>query len=396
MRKNGKTSEATSGSRNLLRRAEACLAERGRQGIEREVRPYAEESGALNLANNDYLELAHNPEVVAAGKDALSRYGTSSSASPLITGFGPAHEALLDALKAWYGAPSGLLWNTGYAANQAVLGNLPERGDIVLADRLVHNSMLRGILASGARLVRYRHRDMEHLEDCLRKYSGAGAQIFLVSETIFSMDGDAPDLKVMAELKQRYGAFWVLDEAHALGWYGSTGSGLAEEAGVREVVDVLVGTLGKALASMGAFTMIRDARIARYLVNVAGEFIYSTYLAPSCAAVATVALQHIRSAPSLLEQARANARAFRLSLRELGLSVVEGDSPVVPIPTVDAASCMDAGRSFAQAGVRVGAIRPPTVPAGGSRLRLSLKAQFGPRRQAPVLELFKKHRKLFT
>jgi len=237
------------------------------------------DDNVLNLANNDYCRLAESAELKAAAIDAIERYGCSASASPLLSGYKKPHEDLLEKLKDWYGMPHGLLWNTGYAANQAVLSCLPKNGDIVIADRLIHNSMITGIKRSAARHVRYKHCDLDALEAKLVEYSDK--TIFVVTESLFSMDGDYPDLKRIAELKSKYGFIWILDEAHAIGWYGKTGSGLAEEFNVREHVDVLVGTLGKAMGSMGAFTLFQNECLPKFLINHAGEFIYSTYPAPS-------------------------------------------------------------------------------------------------------------------
>jgi len=261
----------------LRERLESVLAERERSGTRRGLRVIDPQLGLLNLASNDYLGLAGNAKLKKAGRDAIDRYGCSSSASPLISGFGPAHKELLESVKAWHGFEHGIVWNSGYAANQAILRQLPRKEDVVLADRLIHNSMITGILSSGARLARYRHCDLDHLETLLRSHCKEDRLVFVATESVFSMDGDYPDLARMAELKKQYRFFWILDEAHAMGWYGDKGSGLAEFFGVAKQVDVLVGTLGKALGSTGAYTLFHDNNLSDYLVNLSGEFIYSTY-----------------------------------------------------------------------------------------------------------------------
>jgi 8-amino-7-oxononanoate synthase len=343
------------------------LDERRSQGLERTLHARVADEPLLDLANNDYLRLSQHPAVKAAAIAATERWGCSSAASPLITGYTEAHEALLAELRDWCGFACGLVWNTGFAANAAVLSGLPCRGDLVLADRLIHNSMIHGLLASGARLQRYRHLDLDHLAELLEQTAGQYETVFVVSETVYSMDGDYPELRAMAELKQRYGFFWILDEAHALGWYGAGGSGLIEAAGVGDSVDLMVGTLGKGLGSMGAFTLFHDEVLRRHLINHAGEFIYSTYLPPSCAVAAHKAVELIRQQPTERPRLHAMARDFRKMLP----GVPDGDAPIVPVRVDDPVA---AAAALREQGIRVGAIRPPTVPAGEGRLRISLNA----------------------
>ena len=355
-------------------RWQAKLDERKRAGLFRFLKIANRDSGVLNLACNDYLDLAGDERMEAAGIGALQRFGCSSSASPLVSGYGRVHEELKQSLCRWHGFPNGLIWNSGYAANQAVLSLLPQKGDLVLADRLNHNSILSGILKSGARLIRYRHTDLDHLKALLADHSEENRSIFVVTESIFSMDGDWPDLRRVAKLKERYGFFWILDEAHALGWYGDQGQGLASELGVNAEVDLLVGTMGKALGSQGAYTLFREDCVRDFLVNFSEEFIYSTYLNPVSAAIAFEAVEIIKGSELLRKRGRATSRAIRRSLTGMGFSVAEGDSSIVSIIIGDAEKTMRAGRLLESQGILAGAIRPPTVPKETSRLRLSLKA----------------------
>ena len=343
-------------------------------GIFRRLRTSDPAKGILNLASNDYLGFSSDPRIQKAGQDAISKFGCSSSASPLVTGFGKAHRDLLALIESWYGFETGIVWNTGYGANQAMLGLLPKSGDLVLADRLIHNSMISGVLASDARLLRYRHCDLEHLEALLKKYAIDDRVLFVVTESVFSMDGDFPDLKGIADLKKKYGFFWILDEAHAVGWYGKEGSGLAEEYGVLDQVDVLVGTLGKALGSMGAYTLLHEKAISDYLVNFAGEFIYSTYLPPAYAAIATEAIRCVRKSSSLRKTGRDLSTRVRMQLEQIGLNVVLSDSAIVSIQIGEVDRVVNLAKELESRGILVGAIRPPTVPEGTSRLRISLKA----------------------
>lgn len=358
----------------LKERLDSVLAERKSSGTMRRLRVCNPQSGLLNLANNDYLGFAGDAELKEAGRDAIDRYGCSASASPLVSGFGPAHQELLNSVKAWHGFEQGIVWNSGYVANQAVLSQLPKKEDVVLADRLIHNSMITGILSSGARLARYRHCDLDHLEALLQKHGKDGRLVFVATESVFSMDGDYPDLARMAELKERYGFFWILDEAHAIGWYGDKGSGLAESLGVADKVDVLVGTLGKALASMGAYTLFHDKSLSEYLINRSGEFIYSTYLPPTCAAIARAAVRKVKESRGLRAEGGRLSSKIRKLIQETGREVDLGDSPIVSVILGNAEAAVELAAKLEAKGILVGAIRPPTVPEGTSRLRISLKA----------------------
>ena len=360
----------------LRERLTTPLLDRRDAGLKRQTRVHSAANDALNLANNDYLDLASDSRVKAAAIRAIEQYGCSASASPLITGYGSIHDELLKALKEWYAFESGIVWNSGYVANQALLGALPKKGDLVLADRLIHNSMVSGILASGARLARYRHCDVEHLEELLEKHATGDRIVFVVTESVFSMDGDYPDLEKMAKLRDRFGFFWVVDEAHAVGWYGKTGSGLVEHFGVEDSVDALVGTLGKALGSMGAYTLFRDSVVEEFLQNFAGEFIYSTYLAPAAAGAAIESIARVREMESERAEFGMRSLLFRKRLAEHGFSVSLSDSPVVAIPLGTPDAAVEAAKALESEGIYVGAVRPPTVPEGTSRLRISLKGRF--------------------
>lgn len=350
------------------------LDERAAKALERTLTPRPEKTPYVNLADNDYLGLSRDPAVIAAGKAALDTWGASSCASPLISGYTEEHAALERELADWCGFGHGLVWNTGFAANAAVLGTLPKPGDLVFADRLIHASMISGILASGARLIRYAHLDLEKLRELLEKHRGHDGVVWVVTESVFSMDGDYPDLKKLASLKAEYGFVLVVDEAHATGWFGATGAGLVEREGVADAVDILVGTLGKGLGGMGAYTLFHDEIFRRHLMNFAGEFVYSTYLAPACAASARAAIRRVKEMHGGGTGSPAEvSRHWREAIRAVVPDTPEGDSPVIPVPLGDAARVMDVAAKLLTAGWRVGAVRPPTVPEDGARLRISLR-----------------------
>lgn len=378
----------------ISERAQEALAERKSGGLLRQLEARPAHPTWLNLADNDYLGLAHDPAVMSAAAAATVKWGASASASPLVTGYTELHAELERALAGWHGYQHGLVWNSGFAANSAVLGMLPQRGDVVLADRLIHASMVAGILRSGARLRRFPHNDLHALQAMLAEESErrapalrdraaiagraepelcAPSAIFVVTESIYSMDGDCPDLAAVAQLREEFEFFWVLDEAHATGWFGETGAGALEAQGCLGEPDVLVSTLGKALGAQGAYTLFRDGALREWLLNEAGEFVYSTYLAPPAAAAALAALKCVRELASERAALHELSRSWRIAMREVGAKVPEGDSPIVPVLLGSAERAVKVQRALLERGFRVSCIRPPTVPDGTARLRVSLR-----------------------
>ncbi len=362
----------------LLARLEGPMRERTESGLERTLGARAADDGILDLCGNDYLGLSRHPAVVEGAREAVRTWGASSSASPLLGGYKVLHAELEEALCRWADFPHGLVWNNGFAANSALLGTLPGKDDVILADRLVHASMLAGALRSGAKLVRFPHNDLESLERLLERERGVKGCLWVATESVYSMDGDSPDLGRLAELRRGHGFIWVLDEAHATGWHGPTGAGLAEEAGVGREVDVLVGTLGKALGSAGAYTLLREPLLRRTLVNHAAEFIYSTYLPPSAAGAALEAVRRARAlGPAGRAQLHGLSRAWRAAVGRRVAGVPDGVSPIIPVVLGDTQRVLDCAAAMRGRGVWVGAVRPPTVPRGGARLRVSLRAGLG-------------------
>jgi 8-amino-7-oxononanoate synthase len=362
----------------LLKRLRQSLAQREGSSLRRKLTARASSDTRVNLADNDYLALSRDPAVVAAGIAALHEWGASSSASPLVTGYTEIHQKLEQTLAAWQGYAHGLVMNTGFSANSAVLGGLPKKGDLILADRLVHASMLDGIMASGARLRRFAHNDLDALELMLHEEPALDGVIFVVTESVYSMDGDSPDLKRLASLRKRFGFCWVLDEAHATGWYGSTGSGLQEEQGAIASADIVVGTLGKGLGSQGAYVLSHAPEVRDALINFAGEFVYSTYLAPSCAAAALAAVERVKAMSAERAELHALSHAWRDGLVEAGFAVPSGDSPIIPLILGDSDVTLKYATALRAAGFMVSAIRPPTVPVRTGRIRISLRRGLSP------------------
>ena len=324
------------------------------------------------MSGNDYFQLRFHPEVLAGARLALEKFGTGSGASPLLSGFLPCHRELLEKLLKWKHKPYGMLFNTGFLANQAVIKHLPGKNDLVLTDRLIHHSISQTLVQSQAQFRRYNHIDLDHLEKLLFKYNGKYETLFVVTESVFSMDGDYPDLQRLVALKRKVPFVLVLDEAHGTGVYGESGGGLAEEAHLLEEVDIIVGTLGKSLASAGAYVLSSSETVVQTLTNTAGEYIYSTFLTPTQAGAASSAIEVIRNADAKRKALRTLAKNFRHRLAKLGWESNDFDSPIVPIVIGDAEETLKLRDVFLEHGILVGAVRPPTVPRGTSRLRVSL------------------------
>lgn len=369
------TPDASAGASGKFSFYEKKLSEAARLGRERGLFPVPARKDFLDLSDNDYLRMANDPAVRAGAIRAVGEWGASSSASPLITGYKEIHAELERELCGWLGYHCGLIWNTGYAANSCVLGTLPQSGDRIFSDRLIHNSMIAGILKSGAKFQRFRHNDLAHLRELLEKTRAENfaGTVFVAVESVYSMDGDYPDLAAMARLRDEFGFVWIVDEAHATGWFGKNGGGLIDALGLSGKVDVLVGTLGKSLGAAGAYTLFNDETPRRHLINFGAEFIFSTYLPPAAVGAALAAVRRVRNfSPEERAAMPALSQAWRSRLREIAPGVPDGDSPVVPIPIGGEAETMRAAARLRERGFRVGAIRPPTVPAGTARLRISL------------------------
>ncbi len=326
----------------------------------------------LNLCSNDYFQLRHDPRVIAGAKEACEKYGTGSGGSPLLSGFLPCHQSLLDQLKKWKKKSSGMLFNAGFLANQAVLKHLPGKNDLVLADRLIHHSMAQALTQGAARFKRYHHLDLEHLEQLLSANCKKYETVFVVTESVFSMDGDYPDLKKLVELKNHYSFILILDEAHGTGVFGDTGAGLAEEMQVQDHVDIIIGTLGKSLASMGAYVLSNSSTVIDFLVNRAGEFIYSTFLSPSQVGSAEAAMKILQSSQISRDYLQKISANFKGAIGMKEQELITPSSPIVPVLIGDPFKTLELRNSLLQKGVMVGAVRPPTVPPQTSRLRISL------------------------
>lgn len=330
------------------------------------------------LCSNNYLALAAHPNVRQAAAQAAMEHGAGAGASRLISGTMSVHRELEQRLADFLGTQACMLFGSGYLANMGVIGALAGRGDVVFSDELNHASIVDGCRLSRARVVVYRHLDLEHLAHLLREHGApAGSRRLIVTDSVFSMDGDLAPLVEMVELARRHDARIVVDEAHAIGAIGPGGRGAVAAAGLQDEVDAIVGTIGKALGSYGAFVCC-SAEMARYLVNVARQLIFSTAPPPPALAAAQAALELMQEQPRLIEDLHAAARELRTALREQGFPVQEGDMHIVPLLVGQERATVALCEAAIERGVFAQAIRPPTVPPGTSRLRLAVMSAHTP------------------
>jgi 8-amino-7-oxononanoate synthase len=325
----------------------------------------------LLLCSNNYLGLADDPRVRKAAAEAALRFGAGAGASRLISGNMSVHAELEAELGAFKNKPRCLLFGSGYLANTGIVAALAPRGGVVLSDELNHASIVDGCRLARAETVVYRHADLDHLAHELGRRRGR--ETLIVTDGVFSMDGDVAPLAEIVELARRHGARMIVDEAHATGVLGPDGRGSVAAAGLAEEVDVVVGTLGKALGSYGAYACC-NATVAEWLVNTARSLIFSTALPPPAVGAAHAALAILRAEPERIERVRRNARILREALRREGLRVPSAVTPIVPVVIGDAAATVQVCERSLADGVFAQAIRPPTVPEGTSRLRLTAMA----------------------
>lgn len=333
--------------------------------------------GVVNFSSNDYLGLSQDERLKEAAIEAIQRYGTGSGASRLISGTRNPVVALEESLADFKRTEAALVFNTGYQANLSVLQAVLSPGDRVFCDRLNHASLVDGAQLSGARWTRYRHLDLEDLEKRLKK-APADTLKWIITDSVFSMDGDFGDLSALCDVAERYGAAVMVDEAHATGIYGEhRSSGLCEAQDVSGRVALQMGTFSKALGGFGAYVAGSETLI-RYLVNRARGFIYSTALPPAVIGAAHAAIELVRN--DLAPKARLwkNVRCFETCLQRAGLLQSPLQSPIVPVLIGDEAETMRISAQLSEAGYFVQGIRPPTVPSGTARLRITLTAAHTP------------------
>jgi 8-amino-7-oxononanoate synthase len=360
---------------------EERLAELEQLGLQRRLRMVSGPQGprvlldgrpVLLLCSNNYLGLANHPKVREAAAEAAMGWGVGAGASRLVSGTMTIHGRLEERLAEFERSEACVLFGSGYLANLGVIGALAGPGDTIFSDALNHASIIDGCRASRAEVVVYRHRDSGHLERCLRRH-GNGERRLIVTDSVFSMDGDVAPLAEIVELARAYDARVAVDEAHATGALGEGGRGAVAQAGLQGEVDVLIGTLGKALGSYGAYVCASEEMV-RYLVNTARPLIFSTAPSPPAAAGALAALELLEERPHKVARLRGAARVLRGALAHEGFDVEESDMHIVPLVVGEGDEAMRLCQAALARGVFAQAIRPPTVPAGTSRLRLTAMA----------------------
>lgn len=348
-----------------------ALDERKAQNRFRELRTVPRSSNVLNFCSNDYLNLAAHPSLKSAAIHYADKYGTGSTASRLISGNHSWHEQLESRLADFFGYEAALLFNSGFQANISIIQALANRDTVLLYDRLNHNSLIQGARLSGAKLLRFNHCDTGHLRQLLlRQDVQAAPRRIIVSESVFSMDGDRAPIDSLIQLAREYNALLMIDEAHAIGITGSEGQGLA---GRRDGIDIYLATFGKAAGGFGAFVccsrMMRD-----YLINFASGFIYTTALPPAVTAAARAAIELFPQLNAEREQVSKCSELLIAGLKKIGIDTLASDTHIVPVMTGDEQRTLALTEALRDQGIYVVAIRPPTVPDGKCRLRISLTA----------------------
>jgi len=361
----------------------AALNERRAQSLYRSRRVSEGPQGAtlnvdgrevVNFCSNDYLGLANHPEVIAAFKQGAEKYGVGSGASHLINGHSSAHHALEEELADFVGRPRVLLFSTGYMANLGVLTALAGAGDVVMQDRLNHASLIDAGLLSGARCKRYLHADLESLQKYLSKFEGKYRRRLIITDGVFSMDGDLAPLPELASIAKQQDAWLMVDDAHGLGVLGESGRGTVSHFQLdNEQVPILMGTLGKAFGTFGAFVAGSEALIET-LIQQARSYIYTTALPPAVAAATSTSLRLLQSENWRREKLNSLVKQFHDGASELGLSLMESSTPVQPVMIGSVKTALAVSEALYQQDLFVSAIRPPTVPEGSARLRITFSA----------------------
>lgn len=344
------------------------LARWDADGLRRRLEPPA----GIDLSSNDYLGLAHDARLIAALQAASAREGVGSTGSRLLRGQRAVFEAVEQRFARFKGTEQALYFSSGYLANLAVLSTLTDAGDVIFSDALNHASVIDGIRLSRARCVVFPHLDLQALGAALEREACQGLR-FVVVESLFSMDGDEAPLEALAALCERTGAVLIVDEAHAVGVYGPRGSGLIEASGVDGAVTVSINTAGKALGVAGAF-VAGSERVVEYLVQRGRPFVFSTAPPPALADAVAESLTIVEQEPERRQKLWSNVTFLRARLRQIGVTTSDARSQIVSVPIGDNRKAVEVADRLRRGGFDVRAIRPPTVPPGTARLRVSVSA----------------------
>lgn len=326
----------------------------------------------LLFSSNNYLGLTEHPAVKKAAEEAIKYWGTGAGGSRMTTGNLKLHEELESTIACFKNTEAAIVFNTGYMANLGIITALVGKGDLILSDELNHASIIDGCRLSKAQTRIFPHKDIAFLEKTLIKSCGYRRRL-IVTDGVFSMDGDLAPLPQLAGLAQKYKAVLMVDDAHATGVLGSRGAGTADHFGLKDKIHIQMGTLSKAVGSAGAYAAGSHALID-YLRNKARSFIFSTALPPAVLAAAKTALEIIQKCPDIRESLHFNARYLRSGLKKMGFSILGEDSPIIPVFTGDAHKTIQMAEKLLSYGIFAPGIRPPTVPPGGGRIRVTVMA----------------------
>jgi len=324
----------------------------------------------IDLSSNDYLGFSTHPKLKQASKEVVDKLGVGSSASRLLSGDSDICHHLEEKTAQFKGKERALVFNSGYQANVGIISAFCSRGDVIFSDKLNHASIIDGIVLSGAKFFRFSHNDSNHLEQLLKEQRHKFKEALIITESVFSMDGDKPALGELVSLKEKYNCKLMVDEAHATGIFGKSGAGVVEEEGLIKKIDIIMGTFSKALGSFGGYVACSKSSVD-YLINTARSFIYSTALPPSVIAANLASLELVEEEPERRRGLINNADYFRKRLKDLGFKI-KGSSQIVPLIVSDNRKVIKMSKELQRKGYWVLPIRPPTVPIGESRLRFSL------------------------
>ena len=340
------------------------------------------------LCSNNYLGLADHPRLKELAVEMTRKYGCSSGASRLISGTMSLHRQLEEELAAFKGTEGALVYNCGYMANLGVLSTVVDKGDVIFSDALNHASIVDGCRLSRAEVKVYRHRDATHLEELLQWFGASFNRRLIVTDSVFSMDGDLAPLPEIAALSKKYDALLLVDDAHATGVLGRDGRGSASHFQLPPAsIDLLMGTLGKAMGSCGAFVAGRREYLD-YLINKSRSFIYTTALPPAVLGASLAAIRLLLKEPGLVDELRQKMEYFRQELRKMGFEVSDDPTPIIPVIVGDVGQTMRLSEKFMAAGIFIQGIRPPTVEPGSSRLRITITRDLSWRRMDEILAVF--------
>ena len=355
-----------------------------------------ETKGVINMCANNYLGLANDPELIQAAKESYDRWGYGLSSVRFICGTQEQHKELEAELAKFFGFEDSILYSSCFDANGGLFGTLLTEEDAIISDELNHASIIDGVRLSKAKRYRYNNNDMEHLEECLKEAEADGARIKLIAtDGVFSMDGFIADLKSICDLADKYDALVMVDDSHASGFIGKKGRGTPEFCDVMGRIDIMTSTLGKAMGgASGGFTLANKDTVA-WLRQKSRPYLFSNTLSPAIVATSLKVLEMIQRDSFLIDRVNANTEYFRKEIVALGLDVIEGSHPIVPVMVYDAKKALDVAEFMLEKGIYVVAFKYPVVPEGLARIRCQISAAHSKEELDTALAAFAEAKKEF-